>query len=169
MREVTTKTTYLEMRSPVRNDTATPEGVAVAHVEKPSLAEYRHYYSSVGKDFDWVDRILLADEKLVEIIHDNLVEISLLTVGGEPAGFSELDRRTPTEIELAYFGLFPNFIGRGLGKFFLNWTVQHAWSYQPNRVWVHTCDLDHPAALPNYVRAGFQVYDEKIVHQQVAD
>ena len=69
----------------------------------------------------------------------------------------------------AYFGLFPAFIGKGLGKYLLAWALDRAWSFNPRRVWVHTCDLDHPAALPNYLRAGFTVYDETVVEQIVAD
>jgi GNAT superfamily N-acetyltransferase len=81
----------------------------------------------------------------------------------------ELDRRTPGEIELAYFGLFPQFIGNGLGKYLLAWALRQAWSYGPRRVWVHTCDLDHEAALPTYLNAGFTVYAEKMVEQAVPE
>ncbi len=103
------------------------------------------------------------------VLQDDRVEIYLLQVQGQPAGFAELDRRTATEVELAYFGLFPAFIGRGLGKYFLEWTIRQAWTGDTQRVWVHTCDLDHPAALPNYLRAGFQVYDEKTILQEIPD
>ena len=88
---------------------------------------------------------------------------------GRQAGFAELDRRRSGQIELAYFGLLPNYIGVGLGKYFLFWIVKQAWSYAPERLWVHTCDLDHRAALPNYERAGFRVYDEPVLPQDVSD
>ena len=64
-------------------------------------------------------------------------------------------RRIEGEIELVQFGLVPEFIGQGLGKYFLNWTIDKAWSYDPRRFWLHTCTLDHKAALPNYLKAGF--------------
>jgi GNAT superfamily N-acetyltransferase len=123
----------------------------------------------VGRDYCWVDRNLMPDEDLRRIIQDPGVEVYVLSVAGAPAGYAELDRRQPGEIELAYFGLFPDFVGRGLGKFFLAWAVERAWSHGPRRVWVHTCDLDHPAALPNYLKAGFVVYDERVIEQVVAD
>jgi GNAT superfamily N-acetyltransferase len=168
MNPILTKTTYLEMHSPpAACGLTTPAGVAVKRVEKPSVEFYRYLYNSVGSGYYWIDRNRMPDEELRRIIEDGRVEIYLLTVGGDPAGYVELDRRQEGEIELAYFGLFPAFVGRGLGKYFLNWAVLRAWSYQPRRVWVHTCDLDHPAALPNYVKAGFVVYDEKVIEQVV--
>jgi len=78
-----------------------------------------------------------------------------------PAGYAELDRRQPLEVELAYFGLMPEFIGRGLGGFMLNWTVHRAWSSEPRRVWLHTCTLDHPQALAVYQKAGFEIYQRE--------
>jgi GNAT superfamily N-acetyltransferase len=66
-------------------------------------------------------------------------------------------------------GLLPQFIGQRLGKFFLNRTLRTAWSYGPKRVWVHTCDLDHPAALPTYLNVGFRIYEETIISQFVPD
>jgi GNAT superfamily N-acetyltransferase len=109
----------------------------------------------------------MPEKELQAIIHDDQVDIFVLIAAEELAGYSEIDRRKPGEIELAYFGLFPNAIGQGLGKYLLHWTLRVAWSYQPGRVWVHTCDLDHPAALPNYLKAGFQVYDEAFVDQWI--
>ncbi len=85
--------------------------------------------------------------------------------GGVPAGFAELDRRIEGEIELVQFGLMPEFIGQGLGRYFLQWAIDKAWSYHPRRFWLHTCTKDHPAALPNYLKAGFVVYKEEVVEQ----
>jgi GNAT superfamily N-acetyltransferase len=170
MKHVLTKTTYLEMHSPPDKSATTPNAdVAVERVEAPSVEYYRFLYNSVGRDYCWIDRNRMPDEELRRIVQDERVEIYLLTVGGEPAGYAELDRRQEGEIELAYFGLFPEFVGRGLGKFFLASAVERAWSHKPHRVWVHTCDLDHPAALPNYLKAGFLAYDEKMIEQVVGD
>jgi GNAT superfamily N-acetyltransferase len=168
MKHIATKATYLQMHAPPGIAAAAPiPGVAVKRVEKPSVEYYRFLYNSVGGAYHWVDRNRMPDEELRRIIEDERVEIHLLTVEGKPAGYAELDRREEGQIELAYFGLFPDFVGKGLGKFFLNWAVAKAWSHHPRRVWVHTCDLDHPAALPNYLKAGFVVYDEKMIQQIV--
>jgi GNAT superfamily N-acetyltransferase len=84
----------------------------------------------------------------------------------------ELDRRVPGETEFVYFGLKPEFIGRGLGSFLLRWAIHHAWTTRPDgdpenaeathRVWLHTCDYDHPSALEMYLRAGFEVFEQEI-------
>lgn len=175
MKVVPAKTTYLEMLSP---DAAQPaaipspysaDRIAVRRLSAPGVSQYRALYRGVGRQYHWVDRLLMPDVELEAIIQDERVEILVLYVDGEAAGYAELDRRTPGEIELAYFGLFPPFIGRGLGKFLLREAIAIAWRYAPRRLWVHTCDLDHPGALANYLQAGFVVYDERIVQQRIPE
>ena len=164
MKTVPVKTYYLEMHGrPERSIAAPREGVEVVRVRQPSVAFYRFLYDSVGRDWNWVDRKRLSDDQLQAILHDEQVELNVLHVGGKPAGFCEIDRRVEGQVKLEYFGLMPEFIGKGLGAYFLDRMVQHAWDYAPNRVWLHTCELDHEAALPLYRRAGFQVYDERVV------
>ena len=165
---IKTKTTYLQMFSPVEIEIAVARpDLRVSRVARPSVDFYRRLYRGVGSGFHWVDRLVLPDQELQAIIHDDRVDVFVLTVAEELAGYSELDRRKADEIELAYFGLFPAAIGKGLGKYLLNWTLRAAWSHQPRRVWVHTCDLDHPAALPNYLKAGFQIYNEVTIDQRI--
>jgi GNAT superfamily N-acetyltransferase len=167
---IKTKTTYLEMYHPPTSFAQPPcDGIEITKADAPSTEFYRYLYRSVGEDLFWVDRLILPDDELRAIIQDDRVVIYVLAVGGETAGYSELDRRQKDEIELVYFGLFPRFVGRGLGKYFLDWTLRKAWAFEPRRVWVHTCDLDHPAALPTYLKAGFAIYDEEIIDQRVPD
>ena len=86
-------------------------------------------------------------------------------MNGTPAGYSELDLRIENEVEIAYFGLLPEFIGRGLGAYFLRRTTDTAWSTNPERVWVHTCNFDSPNAARTYQKVGFSAYyqEEKII------
>jgi GNAT superfamily N-acetyltransferase len=166
MKRVLTKPTYLEMLAPAAIEMPAPlPGIRVERLHAPTVEAYRSLYNRVGELFHWTDRNRMPDDDLLRIIGDKAVEIDVLYVDDEPAGYVELDRRTEGQIELAYFGLFPQFIGRGLGKYFLAWAVARAWSFGPRRVWVHTCDLDHAAALPNYLRAGFAIYEEQMVEQ----
>ena len=78
-----------------------------------------------------------------------------MTVSGAPAGYFELRRDRAGGTEIVYFGLLPEFTGRGLGGFLLTMAVERAWSSGTERVWLHTNTLDHPAALPNYLKRGF--------------
>ena len=159
---------YLEMLSPSRRTVPAPrEGLSVRHVPTPTVEEYRTLYNSVGGDFHWLNRRKLSDAELAVVIQNPRNELHVLHVAGIPAGFAELDRRQSDEIELVQFGLLPRFIGQGLGKWFLQWTIDQAWSYQPRRFWLHTCTLDHPAALPNYLQAGFVLFREEAIRREL--
>lgn len=152
-------TTYLEMLSQKHHNVPAPSAdIAVIHARKPTIAWYRFLYDAVGRDWDWTSRKKLSDDELAKIIRDPRDEVYVLFVEGVPAGFAELDRRQPGEIELVQFGLVAEFIGKGFGRYFLQWTVDKAWSYGPKRFWLHTCTRDHPAAIPNYLKAGFTIY-----------
>ncbi len=157
------KTTYLQMLAHPQRVVPPPrEGLTVVHAKKPPVAYYRFLYDAVGRDYDWNSRKKLADAELAVLLNDPRLEVHVLMADGVPAGFAELDRRIEDEIELVQFGLLPEFIGQGLGRCFLPWTIDKAWSYGPRRFWLHTCTKDHPAALPNYLKAGFVIYKEEI-------
>ena len=164
-RTVLVTVTYLEMTSPDQRRSAPgwSEPVTIQRAERPSLSFYRWLYDTVGADWDWHTRRRLSDDALAAIVHDDAVEVYVLYVRGVPAGYAELDRRVENEVEIAYFGLMPDWIGRGLGPALLGWALERAWSYGPRRVWLHTCSLDHPKALGVYRRAGFEVYDREVV------
>lgn len=168
MKTVPCKVFYLQMLAPREYQTPAPfDGIEIVRAIRPSVSFYRFLCDSVGRDFNWVDRKLLSDGELGRIIHDDRVEIHVLQIRGAPAGYAELDRRVDAEIELAYFGIMPRFAGRGLGRYFLHWAIETAWSYSPRRLWLHTCELDHPAALPMYRKAGFELFDERVIEQRV--
>ena len=162
-RTVLVTVTYLEMTSPDQRrappDWAEP--ATIVRAERPTISFYRYLYNTVGADWDWYERRRLSDEALAAIVHDHAVEVFVLHVRGVPAGYVELDRRVEGEVEIAYFGLVPDYIGRGFGPCLLGWALERAWSYDPRRVWLHTCSLDHPKALSVYRRAGLEVYDRR--------
>jgi GNAT superfamily N-acetyltransferase len=158
---------YLEMLASPRNPQhASRDDLSVRHVPSPSVLYYRSLYNAVGEPYRWLSRRKMSDQQLASIIGDPLDELHVLHVGNTAAGFAELDRRRPNEIELVQFGLIPKFIGQGLGKWFLNWTIDKAFRYDPKRFWLHTCTLDHPAALPNYLKAGFQLYKQETIRRE---
>ena len=160
------KITYLQMFAhPQRTVQPPRNGLAVVHAQKPPVAYYWFLYDAVGRDYEWNSRKKLSDAELAALLNDPRLEVHVLIVDGVPAGFAELDRRTEGEIELVQFGLMSDFIGQGLGKYFLQWTIDKAWSHNPKRFWLHTCTKDHPAALPNYLKAGFAIYKEEVKDQ----
>jgi len=129
--------------------------IALLRAHNPGVEFYRYLYDRVGEKWLWYERRALSDKALSAIVDDEQVEIYVLYVDGVPAGFTELDRRQPPGIELAYFGLMPAFIGQGLGPYLLGSAIDIAWTYEPARLWLHTNTLDHPKALPLYQRFGF--------------
>jgi GNAT superfamily N-acetyltransferase len=159
---------YLEMRAPSHRCVPAPRaGLTVVHVEAPTVPYYRSLYDAVGKEFHWLSRRKMSDDALAAILGDPRNEMHVLHVDGTPAGFAELDRRQPEDIELVQFGLIRQFIGQGLGKWFLQWTIDKAWSFGPRRFWLHTCTLDHPHALPNYTKAGFVLYKQEMIRREL--
>ena len=159
---MTVKVTYLEMLARPQRVVRPPrEGLLVVHARRPAVAYYRSLYDAVGRDYDWTSRKKLSDAELAALLNDPRLEVHVLTADGVPAGFAELDRRSEGEIELVQFGLMPEFIGQGLGRYFLQWTIDKEWSHSPRRLWLHTCTLDHPNALPTYRKAGFALYKQE--------
>ena len=153
--------TYLELRNPGQFRAAFgdfPE-VEIEHVPQPSPALYRHCYRTVGETHHWRDRWDWTDEEIRAHLAKREITFHVARRGGALAGWYEL-RRVPEDgsVEIAYFGLAPDAIGQGLGKHLLSCAVRDAWELQPTRVWLHTCTLDHPHALPNYQKRGFAPY-----------
>jgi GNAT superfamily N-acetyltransferase len=152
--------TYLEMRErPTTPRISAPLArLALMRAEDCTVSFYRYLYETVGTPWLWYQRRLLDDAALSAEIAKPTTEIFVLYVGGVPAGYFELDAAAPKETELCYFGLIPEFIGRGLGSFLLRAAIDQAWLRPIERLWVHTRSFDHPKALGHYQRAGFVVY-----------
>ena len=154
--------TYLQLRSPDAFRPAFGDfpGVVVERVADPAPALYRHCYRTVGGAWHWRDRWDWSDEEIARHLAQPAVSFHVARRAGELLGWYEL-RRVPDDrsVEIAYFGVFPDAIGRGFGKHLLSCAVRDAWDAGAERVWLHTCTLDHPAALPNYVARGFAPYE----------
>jgi GNAT superfamily N-acetyltransferase len=131
-------------------------------LEECPVSFFRYLYAEVGRAYHWTDRLSWTDQQVQEHVADPGVSLWLLTSGAAPAGYFELHSGNDRSVEIAYFGLLPEFVGRGWGGYLLTQAVETAWAMQPDRVWLHTCTLDHPAALPNYLRRGFHPVREEV-------
>ena len=147
--------TFLEMRE--ATDGPSPGSpLQLRRIETPEVEEYRRLFRLVGARWLWFSRLVMNDEALTAIIHDPKVEVhSVLDGSGREAGLLELDFRATGECELAFVGLIPKLTGQGHGRWLLAEALRLAWREGVARVRVHTCTLDHPAALAAYLRAGF--------------
>ncbi len=142
--------TDLEMTAPP----ADPGPVAgLVRWHSPDLDAYRALFREVGEDWLWFSRLSLADEALAAILHDPLVE---LYSGPDRESIVELDFREAGRCEIAFFGLVPSMIGRGEGRKLMSAALELAWRGGVRKVWLHTCTMDHPAALPFYLSCGFR-------------
>ncbi|MEM9705794.1 MAG: GNAT family N-acetyltransferase [Pseudomonadota bacterium] len=154
--------TYLEQNAqPFLRHPTTTRKTAIMRAENPPVHFYRYLYNTVGGPHHWVSRKRLSDETLREIIHHPDDYIYVLYCDGAPAGMCEIDARAEDLAEIKFFGLAPEYVGAGLGRFFLTHAIRLAWALEPKRVILETCTLDHPAALPLYQKLGFTVFDQR--------
>ncbi len=150
--------TYLELLSPDDLRPADDPGPApkIERLRRCTPELFRYLYVQVGRAFRWTDRLSWTDEQIQRHLDDAGISIWLMSWDGTPAGYFELRDHDDGSVEIVYFGLLPDFIGRGWGKYLLTRAAQAAWELGPKRIWLHTCTLDHPAALPNYLKRGFR-------------
>ena len=120
-----------------------------------SVPFFRFLYAEVGRRYRWRDRLVWTDDQCRERIGQPGVELWVLYSAGSPAGYCEFQLHDDDAVEIVYFGLLPEFIGHGLGKQMLSAAAERGFAMGAKRVWLHTCTLDNPAALPNYLKRGF--------------
>ena len=140
---------------------ALPPETQLVKQEIPLPDLNRFFYLEVGKLWQWTDRLNWSEEEWRKWAEREKIQTWMLYLRGTPAGYFELDDQDG-DVEIAYFGLLPQFLGKGLGGGFLTAAVEKAWEMGAARVWVHTCSLDHPNALKNYQARGFQIYRESL-------
>ena len=130
---------------------------------------FRYLYAEVGRQYHWRDRSAWTDERIAAHLAAPGVSIWVGWLGGAPAGYFELSADDLGNTEIAYFGLLPHRVGQGWGKQLLTVAVRRAWENGARRVWLHTCTLDHPTALPNYVARGFTPFRQEQYEVDLAD
>ena len=161
MTELTT--TYLQMRAPadLRPRKPSDPEFDVRETMEPQWELNRFLYCFVGEQWAWTDKRQWKDEQWQSYVASEHLRTFIAFLGGSIAGYYELQRDDTRAVEIAYFGLTPTFLGRGLGGALLTDAISRAWAWDAGRVWVHTCTRDHPAALANYLSRGMQIYDRQ--------
>lgn len=155
--------TWLEMRTrPPRRAVELPEGVRFSVDPAPDPHVYRELFAEIGRDWLWFSRLALPRAELAALLADPRVEVGYVFAHGRRVGLVELDFRPGGEAELAFFGFVRGWTGRGLGRAAMEWALDRAFSRPIRRLFVHTCTLDHPAALPFYVRTGFRPFGRSV-------
>lgn len=160
--ELAAVVTYLAMGRPPEQPVP-PSPLSLKRIEVPEPEHYRALFRLVGAPWLWFSRLIIDDAHLAGIIQHPKVELyAVRNESGVDVGMLELDFREPGECELAFIGLVPELSGKGHGRWLLSEAVRLAWREGVDRIHVHTCSLDHPAALSAYRRAGFTPYKRAI-------
>jgi GNAT superfamily N-acetyltransferase len=155
--------TFLEMTEPPAASKEHAElALDLRRFSGDALDDYRRLFRAVGEDWLWSSRLETADETLRAILGDPRVEAYAVREGDRDVGLVELDFREAAACELSFFGLTAGFVGRGFGRRLMRDVVRRAWAKPIRRFWVHTCTLDHPAALAFYCRCGFRPYGQAV-------
>jgi GNAT superfamily N-acetyltransferase len=162
--------TYLEMRarpaaaedsSSAASNKASVKAsneVNLRKVQSPELDWYRALYRRAGEQWLWFSRLAMTDAELRATLHSPSTELFVGEREGDEIGIAELDRSQSPNVEITSFALFPKAIGRGFGRSFMAQLLARAWTHPTARVWLHTCNLDSPAALSFYIKCGFHPY-----------
>ena len=154
--------TVLEMTEPRPVSPSTRPDLALAPMRSIAPDAYRHMFRRVGSDWLWNSRLRLDDSALAAILGDPAVDLCFPERDGAPIGILELDFRDMPSVEIAFFGLVPEAMGRGAGRWLMDRALERAWREGVERVWLHTCTFDHPAAMGFYRRTGFTPYARKL-------
>ncbi len=162
---------YLEMTDPaeLRWKSASRDDLKILQAKIPCPELSRFLYSAVGGDWFWTARLVWNRQQWLAWLDRPEVETWIAYLSGTAAGYFELESQGNGEVELSYFGLIPQFIGAGIGGQLLSFAIERAWKIGSKRVWVHTCCLDHPAALANYQARGFRIYKEETYRASVPE
>ena len=157
--------TDLEMLTRPEHPPAHPPSnlhIALLKTRNCTVSFYRYLYNTVGQPWLWYEKRLVSDEALAALLAREETQIYVLYVEGVPAGFFQLDQLDNHTIDLAYFGLAPDYIGMKLGPYLMDSAIHIAWDKNPKRVTVNTCTLDHHKALPLYQKLGFTPVRQRV-------
>jgi len=163
------KVWHLEMLSPPDQEMDLNRPYDLYCIKEPSPEINRFFYSLVGSDWCWYMRLAWTWREWMNFLDSEAVETWVAYRDGMPVGYFELQRQEEGSVEICYFGLVPASIGKGMGKLLLEDAIQKAWLLGGKRVWLHTCTLDHPAALGNYQSRGFQIFRTEEHQEEIPD
>ncbi|MFT4631647.1 MAG: GNAT superfamily N-acetyltransferase [Candidatus Pseudothioglobus sp.] len=153
---------HIELKDPGRVPVAGADRpYRLEQITQPNPTFNRYLYISVGSPWQWYMRLPWRYSQWLEAVSRPELQTWVAYYEGVPAGYFELEQQAHGSVEIGYFGLVPEFIGRGFGKALLEDAISRAWQLGGQRVWLHTCSLDHPNALSNYLARGFSVFKQE--------
>jgi GNAT superfamily N-acetyltransferase len=157
---------YLEINSiQDLNEVTKPNGDYSLNLLEPiNFQLNKFFYKNIGKKHKWIDRLAWTENQWIDYVSNKNVETYVFKSKTDLAGFFELiSHSEKKEVEIAYFGLLEEFQNKKLGSYLLSEAIQKSFKDNVNRVWVHTCSLDHKNALNNYIARGMKIFKTEII------
>ena len=157
---------YLEINSltDLNDSNTSPEGYSVEPIQPADFQLNKFFYKNVGKKHHWVDRLIWTDKQWIEYTSDKKVKTYILKRYEDLAGYFELIiHKDKNEVEIAYLGLLEEYLNKKLGSYLLSSAIKNSFEFNPQRVWVHTCSLDHKNALMNYTARGMKIFKKETI------
>ena len=160
------KRKYLEIKSlnELIETLTPPIGYTVYFLNPPNFLLNKFFYKNIGKDHQWIDRLVWSEKEWIDYVSSEKVKTYILKKNEDICGYFELIfHNEKNEFEIAYFGLLQEYQNKKLGSFLLSFAIKKCFEQKINRVWVHTCSLDHDNALNNYLSRGMKIFKQETV------
>ena len=157
---------YLEINSltDLNDSNTSPEGYLVELIQPADFQLNKFFYKNVGKKHHWIDRLIWTDKQWIEYTSDKKIKTYILKKYEDLAGYFELIiHKDKNEVEIAYLGLLEEYLNKKLGSYLLSSAIKNSFLCNPQRVWVHTCSLDHKNALINYTARGMKIFKKETI------
>ena len=157
---------YLEINSieDLNKVTDPQEEYSLNLLEPQNFQLNKFFYKNIGKKHKWIDRLVWTENQWIDYVSNEKVKTYVLKYKGDLAGFFELIFHSEeNEVEIAYFGILEEYQNKKLGSYLLSQAIQKSFKRDINRVWVHTCSLDHKNALNNYIARGMKIFKTETI------
>ena len=161
------KRNYLEIYSlkDLKEGKKPSEDYSLSLINPINFQLNKFFYKNIGKNHKWVDRLAWSEEKWITYVSSENVKTFVFKFKDDLAGFFELIlHQEKNEIEIAYFGILKEYQNKKLGSYLLSEAIKKSFENKVNRVWVHTCSLDHKNALNNYISRGMKIFKTEIIN-----
>jgi len=160
------KRNYLEIKSlnELADVSKSSDVCSINLLDPPNFQLNKFFYKNIGKDHHWIDRLVWSEKEWIDYVCNEKVSTYILKKEEDLCGYFELIfHKDKNEFEIAYFGLLKEYHNKKLGSFLLSYAIKKCFEKKINRVWVHTCSLDHDNALKNYLSRGMKIYKRETV------
>jgi len=161
------KRNYLEINSPqeLKEGNKPSEDYSLNLIDSTDFQLNKFFYKNIGKKHNWVDRLVWTDNQWIDYVSNKNVRTFILRNKDDLVGFFELIYHyEKKEVEIAFFGILEEYQNKKLGSYLLSEAIKNSFKKDIDRVWLHTCSLDHKNALGNYLARGMKIFKSETLN-----